>query len=166
MIVLPRVLHELLAAADERHQKQLVLDFAEHAAIATMGSGLPDEYSAYLRSARDFVNGDVPIAVVAASYVRFYGALSRPGAARDVASLVMGAVRATCGRELHDHGAVTLLSKHGHDVRSIARNAQKVVARWSSSCGSPEARSWEEARWQLRHVISTAPNPHASTDGS
>jgi len=83
------------------------------------------------------------------------------------------AVRLGCQDMLINVGAMSKAGRTSPTWQSIARTAQSDVGRWYAQ-QAPDgadrkqidrAARWEEARWQLLHVITTEPNPHAMNAG-
>jgi hypothetical protein len=130
-------------------------------------------HHAYLSYARACLQGG-PISDLATAHRRIYEHWpSRTGLPLELANLAVLAVRVACQRELEAHGYLAR-THYQPTVNDIAKQAQKIAGRHTDDGHRPGAEDsalagrhahWEEARWQLLHVISTAPNPASIPDG-
>jgi hypothetical protein len=106
MIVIPRVLHEQLSAAEESTQKMLALAFARHVVDTLVSGATAAAFIEFLDSVQCFVKGEQSIAVVAVSYASFYREWPKSNAAHSAGSVVRLAGLVGCQRELEQSGAI------------------------------------------------------------
>lgn len=169
LVVIPRVLADLLRKAGPDLQRRMALAFARH--VLENSRDRVEEYLAYcgyLDVAEAYLRGDATIGDVATSGVRFREVWIReapagnswgpvPGLSGRVGDIVRQAVIVACQRELEVAGHVPHNRYQTH-VSQIARDAQSLACEIASMPGARPR--WEEARWQLLHLIEQTPNPH------
>ncbi|MBP2326818.1 hypothetical protein JOF56_007203 [Kibdelosporangium banguiense] len=165
MIDIPRVLTQQLYSVDEVHGKLLCLAYARHAmhecrsmlSPAELGSAL-----AYLQIAESLFSGEGTMAALADAR-RGYFTVKVNGSrvAEQITWISVIAVSACWQQEMMREGIV-----HGQfdriDVRTVAHEGQRVVTLphdQSTMEGQAQATRarWEEARWQLIHLLESAP---------
>jgi hypothetical protein len=86
----------------------------------------------------------------------------------EVTHILNSAVRLACQDMLIEAGAMNKVARTKLSCQYIAQTAQSAVGSRSAkrategteSRKADRAARWEEARWQLHHVIATEPNPH------
>lgn len=173
MIIIPGVLGALLSEADERHQRLLALDFAEHALEICGDRLVPtvrDACAELLAAAREAVGLDLAHERLERAYHHFYDVRrdSTGGNVQDAPSLVvMAALRHSAMHLMEGAGIVVRTKASPPSCKDVARSAQTAVGRRRAEDADDPAdeaivaRSarWEEARWQLVRVIETAPDP-------
>ncbi|MFG1805670.1 hypothetical protein [Streptomyces sp. NPDC049040] len=171
MIVLPVRLAELLDQVDGTRAATLALDFAEHAVdlesepLAERMRAATVEYVAAARAAIALGRADDRLVRAHASHAA--AARQTPGHS-EITLLHDSAVRLACQDMLIEAGAMNRAGRTMLTCRYVARTAQSEVggrsARRAAAGTDPRkadrAARWEEARWQLHHVIATEPNPH------
>lgn len=171
MIVLPVRLAELLNGVDGARAASLALDFAEHATdleaepLAESMRSATVEYVAAAREAIAWAGRDDRL--VRAYEAFFTAGWKTPGHSDDI-HLLDSAVRFACQDMLIEAGAMNRAGRTNPTCQYIARTAQSVAGSRSAerapegadSRQADRAARWEEARWQLHHVIGTEPNPH------
>jgi hypothetical protein len=182
MVIVPRVLVGLLGEVDESLGEVLALDFAERALTACRDSLTGDEHEhtrAYLAAARRLLSGEGGIQALADARTAFFDARSRNTQLSDDITWVAEIAVSACFRRLMEESRIVLYRERRlSTVASVAREAQTVAGRHAAQAagGSAEPAAeiarrarWEEARWQLGHLVSSVPFPAeraSATDGS
>ncbi|MFF9139986.1 hypothetical protein ACF09G_20750 [Streptomyces albogriseolus] len=173
MIVPSRLLGDLLEQIDQKRAAHLALDFAQHV-LDLERDEIEEPVSVacleYMDAAHEAIGlgAALPRLLEAEERLRAV-ALRRAGnrflLARG-ADFTMDAARVGAGAMLdraHGWGP----SSHPSCL-SVARQLQAEVGRWAARhrdddvderLAARRAR-WEEARWQVRHIIASEPNPH------
>ncbi|GIH18978.1 hypothetical protein [Rugosimonospora africana] len=172
MIIVPRLLTEVLESADTASAKMWSLDFADHISAACRDAlAAPDVHDAYLATARACLHGG-PTTHLGAAHRRMYEYWPSRGLPLELAVLAAVAVKAACQRQLEAHGYLVKV-RYQPTVIDVAEKAQKIAGQHAGqrqTSGAENATDtgryarWEEARWQLLHVISTTPNPQGAPD--
>ncbi|MFW6691328.1 hypothetical protein [Streptomyces sp. MAR4 CNX-425] len=176
MIVIPRVLGALLDEADELHQRELALDFAEHTLEIYAGRLAPpvrDTCAELLAAAREAVDLDRAHERLADAYHKFYAVRTTPtggGVSDDASSVAHMALGCSAQRLMEAADLIVRMGSSPPSCKDVARSAQTAVGRRRAEDAddpageSSRARSgrWEEARWQLTRVIETTPDPNTS----
>jgi hypothetical protein len=167
MIDIPRVLSQQLYAADPLHQKLLCLAYARHALVSCESLLSADElHSAlrYLDIAQELFDGAGSMAALAEAR-RGYFTVKMHGSrlAEQITWISVIAVSACWQQEMMREGIV-----RGQfdkvDVHTVSREAQRIVtvpcdqSTLEGQAVAARAR-WDEAKWQLTHVVETAPYP-------
>jgi hypothetical protein len=167
VIDIPRVLTQQLYAADPLHQKLVCLSYARHALLACRSLLSADELDSalhYLEVAEALFDGDGTMAALAEAR-RGYFTVKTHGSrvAEQITWISVIAVSACWQQEMMREGIV-----RGQfdkiDVHTVAREGQRVVtlpngqADLAGQALAVRAR-WEEAKWQLTHLLETAPFP-------
>ncbi|MGW2646758.1 hypothetical protein ACWC2T_17985 [Streptomyces sp. NPDC001393] len=171
MIVLPVLLNELLNGVEGARAATLALDIAEHAvdlqaeSLTARMRGACVEYVAAAREA--IALGHAHDRLVRAFESFFDVGWETPGHS-DVTHVLESAVLFACQDMLIEAGAMNKVAQRKLTCQYIAHEGQSAVGRRSAAPSAEEANRrtdhaahWEEARWQLLHVIATEPNPHA-----
>jgi hypothetical protein len=167
MIDIPRVLTQQLYAVDELHGKMLCLAYARHAMLECrplLSSAELDSSLAYLDVAVSLFSGSGTMSALADAR-RGYFTVKVHGSrvAEQITWISVLAVSACWQQEMMREGIV-----HGQfdkiDVRTVAHEGQRVVTLvfdQSTQEGQASARQarWQEARWQLIHLLETVPLP-------
>ncbi|MEV6318459.1 hypothetical protein [Streptomyces sp. NPDC051776] len=176
MIVLPTRLNELLDDVDDLRAATLALDFAEHAVelqADALDPRLLGAYAEYMGAAHEAIElGRATDRLVRANDACFEVGWEFPGHS-EITGVAESAVRLGCQQMLIDVGAMNKAGRTIQTRQYIARQAQSDVGRWYAQQAPADgdrrqvdrAARWEEARWQLLHVIATEPNPHAPDAG-
>lgn len=171
MIVLPVRLTEMLNDVDGARAATLALDFAEHAAnleAEALTQDMREVIVEYVASAREAVAlGRANERLVRALDSLFTVGWRTPYHPEDI-HLLDSAVRFACQDMLIEAGALNKIGRTRVTCQYIARTAQSIVGSRSAARAAEgadrrmadRARRWEEARWQLQHVVATEPNPH------
>ena len=167
MIDVPRVLTQQLYAADPLHQKLVCLSYARHALLAcrsVLGADESDSALHYLDVAESLFDGDGTMAALAEAR-RGYFTVKIKGSriAEQITWISVIAVSACWQQEMMREGIV-----RGQfdriDVHTVAHEGQRVVTlphEMSTAKGQADAARarWDEATWQLTHLLETAPYP-------
>ncbi|TPQ19731.1 hypothetical protein [Streptomyces sporangiiformans] len=173
---MPSRLNDLLGDVDDTRAATLALDFAEHAVelqADALDPKMRSAYAEYVAAAREAIAlGRANDRLVRAYDVFFEVGWEFPGHS-DVTGVADSAIRLGCQQMLMDVGAMNEAGRTNPTCQYIARRAQSDVGRWYAQLASADAdrrqadraARWEEARWQLLHVITTEPNPHAADAG-
>ncbi|MBO0882792.1 MAG: hypothetical protein J2P17_21150, partial [Mycobacterium sp.] len=121
MIIVPRVLAELLRAADDELQKSLALDFAQHA-VQECRDGIDsyEVYNSYLAAARAFLGGQGSIDQLEEHRKEFHAYWQRSDLSGAVGTPVQLAVLMVCWHDLKATRTV-ILSKKPPSLIDIAR---------------------------------------------
>jgi hypothetical protein len=172
VIIVPRVLASLLGEVDESLGKVLALDFADRVLVACRDSLTKDEREHagnYIMAARRLLSGEGSIAALADAHGAFFQAINRnTRLSDDITWIACLAVKVCFQRLLEESKIVLYRERRLPSVADVAREAQTVtgrhMARAVGNSGEPEAETarrsrWEEARWQLSHLISSVPFP-------
>ena len=174
MIVLPKLIDDLLDQVEEKRAAHLALDFAHHV-LDVQRAEIEDDVMAvcleYLAAADEAIELGEATPRLLTAHEQLSVTAERWEGDRHLlargAGLAVQAVRVGCQRmmeDVRDHVMRSSLIT----CRDVARELQAEAGRWyakRTSGGADErlvARSarWEEARWQLQHVIATEPAPH------
>ncbi|MFE3163620.1 hypothetical protein [Streptomyces sp. NPDC059224] len=177
MIVLPRLLDELLGQVDGRRAAHLALDFARHALEvqeAEIEPGVMAACQECLAAAHEAIDLGEAGPRLLRAHERLYEAAERWEGNRNRlalgAGLTVQAVRVGCQRMMEkarERGMPSSLIT----VRDVAHEIQADLGRGAASRfpdhGDDPRQAgrlarWEEARWQVRHVIATEPAPGGS----
>ncbi|CAL9525249.1 hypothetical protein [Streptomyces sp. enrichment culture] len=172
MIVVPRLLADLLEQVDDTRAAHLALDFADHVLdlqrdeIAAPVSAACRELVAAAHEAIDLGEGHPRLFT---AQERLLEVAARWEGNRHVlapgAGLVLDAARVGTQRMVEEEAGY----QPGSLLRclDIARKCQAKAGRWHAqrcSDGADERLAacrarWEEARWQVQHLIATEPTP-------
>jgi hypothetical protein len=172
LIVIPRVLTDLLREIEGLHGKIVSLAFAERALQSCLDVLSPahlDLSLAYIAAARDYIDGNSDIAALADARAEYFAGRDGGDALSERVMWVAAiAVAASCQREMERAGIVVEQS-YVPDLAAVAKEAQIIVgscaaAKYHDSAGDQvstiaQRTRWAEARWQLIHLIATAPIP-------
>jgi hypothetical protein len=170
MIVLPVLLAELLTKVSEQRAVTLSLDFAERAVELQAELLTPDMRQAcaeYVAAAREAVRlGTANDRLVRADGAYFEVGWRNPGHS-DVTHVLEAAVRLACQDMLIEAGAMNKAGRTNPTPQYIAKTAQSAVGRWYAERAGEGAdrrevnrrARWEEARWQIQHLVATEPAP-------
>jgi hypothetical protein len=167
MIDIPRVLTQQLYTVDEVHGKLLCLAYARHAMMECRPLLSADELNsslAYLDVAVSLFSGSGSMAALADAR-RGYFTVKVHGSrvAEQITWISVIAVSACWQQEMMREGIV-----QGQfdriDVRTVAHEGQRVVTlQHDQSTVEGQALAtrarWQEARWQLIHLLETVPLP-------
>ncbi|MEU2338730.1 hypothetical protein ABZ608_35055 [Streptomyces sp. NPDC013172] len=174
MIVLPQLLNELLDRVTEKRAGHLALDFAQHALDIRQGE-IDEEVMAACREC--LVAGHEAIQLGEATprllqaQESLYAVAERWEGNRNRlatgAGLTMQAVRVGCQRMLEE-AREHVMRGSLLTCQDLAREIQSGIGAWCAEQtpdkgddrrhAARRAR-WEEARWQVRHIIETEPAP-------
>ncbi|MEV0528321.1 hypothetical protein AB0I66_33345 [Streptomyces sp. NPDC050439] len=171
MIILPKRLNDMLSEVDEARRATLALDFAERA-IGIQAEGIHPkllgacrEYIGAAREALELGRAHGRLVEAHEQLVQVSWDFAEKSLSTNIVSL---AVALGCQRMMEEVGALHRASRRARlDCQFVAQQAQLDIAAWYSrhapdgadSRQVHQAARWEEARWQLLHVISTEPNP-------
>lgn len=171
MIVLPVRLNELLNDVSGARAATLALDFAEHATdlkAEPLAESMREATAEYVAAAREAIAlGRANDRLVRAHESFVTTSWKTPGHP-EVTHILNSAVRLACQDMLIEAGAMNKVARTKLTCQYIAQTAQSAVgsrsakraAEGTDSRKADRAARWEEARWQLRHLIATEPNPH------
>ena len=172
MIIIPRVLTSLLGEVDEDLGKVLALDFADRVLVRCRDSLTEDERKHaghYLATARRLLSGEGTIAALADAHRAFFQATNRnTRLSGDITWIANLAVRVSFQRLLEESRIVLYRERRLPSAADVARQGQNVVGRHAVQAAGDSAEPaaeiarrarWEEARWQLGHLISCVPFP-------
>ncbi|MGW4145146.1 hypothetical protein [Streptomyces albogriseolus] len=173
MIVPSRLLGDLLEQIDQKRAAHLALDFARHV-LDLERDEIEEPVSVscleYMDAAHEAIGLESAVARLLEAEERLRAVALRRAGNRFLlargADFTMDAARVGVGSMLdRAHG----LGPSGHpSCLSVARHLQAEAGRWAARhrgddvderTAARRAR-WEEARWQVRHVIASEPNPH------
>ncbi|MBM9435899.1 hypothetical protein [Actinacidiphila bryophytorum] len=171
MIVLPVRLTEMLNDVDGARAATLALDFAEHAADLEAEALTEDLRAAtveYVAAAREAIASGRATDRLVRAYESFFAAGWKAPGHSEFTSIHDSAVRFACQDMLIEAGALNKIGRTRLTCQYIARSAQSIVGSRSAERAAEgvdrrkadRAARWEEARWQIQHVIATEPNPH------
>ncbi|WAZ23392.1 hypothetical protein STRCI_004733 [Streptomyces cinnabarinus] len=170
MIALPVLLSELLTRVGSERAVTLSLDFAERPVALRAESLTPDMREAcaqYVAAAREALRLGRANDRLVRAHEDFFEAGWRTPDHSDVTHVLNSAVRLACQDMLIEVGALNRAGRTNPSPKYIAKTAQSEVGRWYAERADDSAdrrevdrrARWEEARWQIQHVIATEPYP-------
>ncbi|MXM62429.1 hypothetical protein GR925_02935 [Streptomyces sp. HUCO-GS316] len=176
MIVLPNRLNELLNDVDEQRAALIAVDFAEHAIqiqASLVHPRLLEVTTEYLSAGREAISAGRAHQRLIHADEEYFRASWEFASRFEPTQLGNSAVMFGCQRMLEEAGARSKAARVNPTCQYIARTAQSHVGRWHAKHAAEgadrrradRAARWEEARWQLLHVISLVPNPFEGGDG-
>ncbi|RMI43556.1 hypothetical protein [Streptomyces triticirhizae] len=159
------MLNDLLSQVDDRHQRLLALDFAEHVVERfgdrTDRDNLPHclELLAALTEALALGKAHERLIAAWREHARLVVASGRES--DDMRDVVRSAVEASSWDLLAEAGiAGSHTMRRRLSCVSVAREARRAVGRCVGGAAEDvRAARWEEARWQVGRVVETAPCP-------
>ncbi|MGW3447896.1 hypothetical protein [Streptomyces sp. NPDC001076] len=174
VIVLPRLLNELLGQVDEKRAGHLALDFAQHALGIRQGEIEEKVMAACqecLAAAHEAIQLGEATPRLLQAQERLYAVAERWEGNRNRlatgAGITVQAVRVGCQRMLEE-AREHVMRGSLITCQDLAREIQSDIGAWCAERtphkgddrrhAARRAR-WEEARWQVRHIIETEPAP-------
>lgn len=177
MIVIPRLLNELLDQIDGKRAAHLALDFAQHVLDvqqAEIEEAVMAACQEFIGAAHEAIELGRATPRLLTAHERLYESAERWEGDRNLlargAALTMQAARVGTERLVDE----VKRRVPGTPLRcpDVARELQAEVGRWYAhriTDGADErfvARRarWEEARWQVQHILATEPAPGGDED--
>lgn len=171
MIVLPVRLNELLNDVSGARAATLALDFAEHATdlkTESLTESMRDATVEYVAAAREAIALGRANDRILRAHEYFFTTSWKTSGHPEVTRILNSAVRLACQDMLIEAGVMNKVARTKLTCQYIAQTAQSAVGSRSAKRATDgmeirkadRAARWEEARWQLQHVIATEPNPH------
>ncbi|WP_409470220.1 hypothetical protein [Streptomyces sp. HC307] len=179
MIVFPRLLVDLLDQVDQTRAAHLALDFVQHVLDIERDEIAESVLAAcleYIAAAHESIDLDEAHPGLFQARERLWEAAARWDVNRYV--LARGAGPTLEAARVGTERLVDKAAGRGPGTPlpclDVARELQAEVGRWYAKRipdGADErlvARRarWEEARWQVQHVIATEPSPHGDKDST